>query len=304
MLNNITALAAILGGDAKGNNILCPGPGHSHADRSLSIRLDATAPQGFLVHSFAGDDPILCRDYIKKRLAIEAFNPPPRSRSMETHSTQELALSCWREAVDPQNTPVSIYLASRGLRLPPHASTVLRYNPRCVFKLDNGKCVPLPAMVALMRNNLTNEPQAVHRTALKSDGSSKADLPGLGNPKKMLGPSRGCSVKLSDDEEATIGLAIAEGIETALAVMHLGIKPIWACGSATAITKFEPFEGVDCITIYGDADDAGRKAAFVCAERWKAAGKEARIILPREEKKDWNDIAQKGVNNVNESTKP
>lgn len=58
-----------------GGGVLAPGPGHSAADRSLSIKLDANAPEGFLVHSFAGDDPIQCRDYVREKAGLPAFKP-------------------------------------------------------------------------------------------------------------------------------------------------------------------------------------------------------------------------------------
>jgi hypothetical protein len=49
--------AAALGGDVSGRDtILCPGPRHSPKDRSLSVKFDPTAPDGFLTHSHAGDD--------------------------------------------------------------------------------------------------------------------------------------------------------------------------------------------------------------------------------------------------------
>ena len=45
-------IAAALGGQVAGPNaVLCPGPGHSPRDRSLAVRLDPAAPDGFLVHS-------------------------------------------------------------------------------------------------------------------------------------------------------------------------------------------------------------------------------------------------------------
>src|SRR5262249_51807272 len=58
------SLARALGGEARGNQISAPGPGHKSAgDRSLSVKVDPGAPDGFVVHSFAGDDPILCKDH-------------------------------------------------------------------------------------------------------------------------------------------------------------------------------------------------------------------------------------------------
>jgi hypothetical protein len=50
-------IARAMGGDLCGGQVKAPGPGHSRRDRSLSIKLDASAPDGFLVHSFSGDDP-------------------------------------------------------------------------------------------------------------------------------------------------------------------------------------------------------------------------------------------------------
>jgi len=69
-----TQIARALGGKVSGDHVLAPGPGHSPKDRSLSIKLDATAPDGFLVHSFAGDDPIRCKDYVREKLGLPAWS--------------------------------------------------------------------------------------------------------------------------------------------------------------------------------------------------------------------------------------
>src|SRR5262245_10082993 len=71
-------LAAALGGEVSGNQILAPGPGHSPKDRSLSIRLDNTAPGGMVVHSFAGDDALRCKDYVRERAGLERWQPSAR----------------------------------------------------------------------------------------------------------------------------------------------------------------------------------------------------------------------------------
>jgi hypothetical protein len=63
---NLQSLARALGGEVEGNGVLTPGPGHSAVDRSLSVRLDANASDGFVVHSFAHDDPIVCRDHVRQ----------------------------------------------------------------------------------------------------------------------------------------------------------------------------------------------------------------------------------------------
>jgi hypothetical protein len=73
-----------LAGEVNGDQVLAPGPGHSPADRSLSVKAAPDAPEGFFVHSFAGDDPIACRDQSAPGSACRSGNPtapaPPRRR--------------------------------------------------------------------------------------------------------------------------------------------------------------------------------------------------------------------------------
>lgn len=68
-------LAQALGGEVSGNQVLAPGPNHSPKDRSLSVRLDDTAPDGMVVHSFAGDDPLACKDYVRDRAGLSKWEP-------------------------------------------------------------------------------------------------------------------------------------------------------------------------------------------------------------------------------------
>jgi hypothetical protein len=74
-------LAELLGGHVRGaDEVSCPGPGHSADDRSLSVKLDKDAPDGLLVHSFAGDDPLACRDYVRDKLGLAPFEPKKRKK--------------------------------------------------------------------------------------------------------------------------------------------------------------------------------------------------------------------------------
>ena len=68
-------MAKLLKGVVSNGEILCPGPNHSSEDKSLSIRLDEQNPNEFLVHSFAGDDPIECKDYVRRTLGLPEFVP-------------------------------------------------------------------------------------------------------------------------------------------------------------------------------------------------------------------------------------
>jgi hypothetical protein len=72
---DLASIARTLGGEVSGGQVLCPGPGHSAEDRSLSVKCDSAAPEGFVVHSFSGDDPIVCRDYVRTKLGLSEFEP-------------------------------------------------------------------------------------------------------------------------------------------------------------------------------------------------------------------------------------
>jgi predicted P-loop ATPase len=72
---NLSQIAAALGGRINGRQVEAPGPGHSANDRSMSVLLDSNAPDGFIVNSFSGDDPIVCKDYVRGKLGLPPFKP-------------------------------------------------------------------------------------------------------------------------------------------------------------------------------------------------------------------------------------
>jgi len=78
-LPSINRIAQIMGGDVARGEVLVPGPGHSAEDRSLAIKLDNAAPDGFVVHSFAGDNPITCRDHVRTKLGLPEFEPKKKA---------------------------------------------------------------------------------------------------------------------------------------------------------------------------------------------------------------------------------
>jgi hypothetical protein len=77
---SLREIATALGGDVRGRSAVVPGPGHSPADRSLSISL-ADNQDGFICHSFAGDDPIDCKDHIRNKLGLPQFKPNGKGKS-------------------------------------------------------------------------------------------------------------------------------------------------------------------------------------------------------------------------------
>ena len=104
---NWKKLAKLLGADVSGEWLNMRGPGHSKSDRSLGIILDPASPDSFRVHSFAGDDPALCRKHVLELLAkaaagdaieieIEMQEAPANDAGQQTRIAQ--ALLIWQEA--------------------------------------------------------------------------------------------------------------------------------------------------------------------------------------------------------------
>jgi hypothetical protein len=74
---DLRQIARALGGEVCGGQILAPGPGHSPTDRSMSVKPSGNGD--FVVNSFAGDDPIVCKDYVRQRLGMPQWEPRKRS---------------------------------------------------------------------------------------------------------------------------------------------------------------------------------------------------------------------------------
>src|ERR1700730_989367 len=89
MTAHLRAWAQALGGDVSGSGVNCPGPGHSRHDRSLSVTPSATSADGFIVHSFASDDAIACKDYVRAKLGLPAFQPQDRRREPPTQKPEK-----------------------------------------------------------------------------------------------------------------------------------------------------------------------------------------------------------------------
>ena len=79
--------ARALGGEVCGEQVHCPGPGHSADDRSLSVKIGADGEP--VVHSFAGDDWRKCLDHVRQRLGMEPFKPDAGRKHVATYEFRD-----------------------------------------------------------------------------------------------------------------------------------------------------------------------------------------------------------------------
>ena len=116
-----------------------------------------------------------------------------------------------------------------------------------------------PALVAAIQGP-DGKIVAVHRTFLKNDFSSKANVT---KPKMALGPIKGNVVRLARAAER---IALTEGLENGLSVAQScpGL-PVWCCSGVTNLAPHLPDQVTDVIMcLDGDAPDSN---AFQVSER-------------------------------------
>jgi 5S rRNA maturation endonuclease (ribonuclease M5) len=73
---SLKEIAHATGGEISGAQVLAPGPGHSSNDRSLSIKVSVTDPDGYVVYSHSPRTTHLeGKDYVRARLGQPAWEP-------------------------------------------------------------------------------------------------------------------------------------------------------------------------------------------------------------------------------------
>ena len=179
----------------------------------------------------------------------------------------------WSQSLSLQDAQSGVarrYFESRGLRTPAGVDTILRFVPALPYYMLNRRTDRMehlgdfPALVARV-SDIEGRPVTLHRTYLASDGRGKALLPDDESPKKLMEvPSTrnlmGCSIRLAPKAPV---IAIAEGIETALAVHEMTGFATWATVSSTFMDAFIPPPEVKAVWVWADKDlkGAGQAAA-------------------------------------------
>jgi hypothetical protein len=186
------------------------------------------------------------------------------------------ALAIWRESVAAPEI-VARYLDGRGIVLDAIPAS-LRYHPSCP-RPDGTRMAAMIAAVEHVERGITG----VHRTFYTPDLRRQ--------DRASLGPIAGGAVRFGIPR-ASEWLAIAEGIETTLAVATACAMPAWAALSAGGIRSLILPPEVTHIIICADHDASGtgERAAHDAATRWLAEGRRVRIAMPPVPGTDMADV--------------
>ena len=277
-MTNAAELAIALKGRKAGRGWKARCPAHEDRTPSLSISAGHDGIVLFKCHAGCSQQAVIAA--LQER-GLWSGDNRPRLHMVHVQRADDadrikFVRSIWNAGVDPRGTEAEAYLASRALFLPPELSgTVLRFHPACPW--EGGA---LPCLIAPFRDVTNNGVTGIHRIRLDQPGRwPKAD-------RMMLGVIAGSAVKL---DQVGSSLVIGEGIETCMAARQLGFAPVWALGSAGAIEKFGPVEGVNSLTILGENDNgANRRAAAECCRRWQP--RSVKLFSPPAGFKDLNDV--------------
>jgi hypothetical protein len=272
------------------------------------VRLDATAPDGFLIYSHAGDDWRKCRDYVREQLGLPRWDPGDEQQrsvpghrvdkwdlaAIETESNERprpwtedeaeriaAARNIWAESRDPRGTLTEWYLREqRKLDLPEDiVGHVVRFHSACPWRNENtGRTDRVPALIVPFRSIDDDAITAVHRIALNRDGTK------LG--RRMLGIVHRTAIKFDAVGET---LTVGEGVESVMAARQLGFAPAWALGSVGAISFFPLIDGVKRLVILGESGAPSKRAIKFCGTRWHRAGRRVRVVMPNDGLSDLND---------------
>jgi len=178
---------------------------------------------------------------------------------------------------------------TRGIPLAVIPET-LRLHPNLHYTDQSGRIVGIfPAMLAFV-----TDPYgiycAIHRTYLAED-ATKAPVP---SPKKLTratfpGATKGGAIRLFDPRPK---MAVAEGIETALAVHAATGLPVWSTVSAGGMESVLLPKEVREVIICVDNDESGRglHSANILAGRLMREKRNVQLAVPRGQNADWADV--------------
>lgn len=285
-------IVAAVGGDLYqgGRRANVPAPGHSHADRSVSLLLDGDR---LVIHGFGAADWRSVRDHLRALGLIDADGrlaggrPPLAGASTARPGPGvriQAARRLWAATIPIVDGDLCArHLRRRGIEAPPACLEDLRRHPGApvsVFRDGGATC---PALVAAVRAP-DGRLSAVELTYLDPDGRRARRLR-LARKTVGLVPA-GAAVRLAPPGPV---LVVGEGVMTTLSASARFGLPGWALLSAGSLARWSAPATVRRVVIAADRGPAGEDAALRLQRRLRSQGVEACMRLPPEPFGDWND---------------
>lgn len=284
---SLARIVRTLGGDlyAAGRRANVPAPGHSKADRSVSLWL---VGDRVIVHCFAGDDWRAVLDDLRKRGLVDADGRIGRAGGdrgrgegdLSPAARQRRAAQLWSEGVALGGTLSARHLARRGVSAPPEG---LRHHPAAPAAIYADRGPRRPALLGAIREPCAGEVVGLEVTYLAPGGDRAA----LTLPRKTVGLiPPGSAVRLASAGPA---LLVGEGVFTCLSAAAVFRRPAWALLSTSNLRAWRPPDGVRSVLIAGDGGRDGEASAWRLAGALRLAGVAVAVRFPPAPFGDWNE---------------
>ncbi len=289
-------IVVVLGGDLHhgGRSANVPAPGHSKADRSVSLLHDGDR---LVIHSFGSADWRDVRAHLHHLGLIDdggrltgatasGFGSVPAVAPRASPRRRiAAARALWANALPLAEDDLCLrYFRLRGVRLHSLPDDLRRHPeaPVSVFRPTGPTC---PALIAAVRTP-DDAISAVEIAYLDLDGRASRRIR---LPRKTVGSApAGVAVRLSPPEAEMV---VSEGVATTLSAMARFSLPGWALLSAGNLARWSAPSGVRRVLIAGDRGPAGEAAAAELCRRLRAGGTSGEVRLPPAPFGDWNEAA-------------
>jgi putative DNA primase/helicase len=237
----------------------------------------STAEAARLVRKFAADGGSSTSNNI---IHLPSAKTDPVIDESALYTIRETLAQCLHPTVF-EAEPARKYLLNRGVICEDSSGRALRvenllYHP---YLLYSSRCPAAhPALVASIVRD--GEVVGLHKTYITQTGEKArgADSKRIG-PVIYKGATTGGAIPLLPAAEE---MAVAEGIESALAVYEESGMPVWAATSAGGLAAMEIPEFVRTVVVFADNDmsGVGQEAAERLARRMRGLGKKVRVYIP------------------------
>lgn len=279
---NAETLARSLNAVRSGRQWKCQCVAHEDREPSMIIFDGITAVQ---VRCLAGCDTADVIDALKRRglwggdvtsrhMLRHDVTPHPRANKNSV-SRETMVRALFERSTSCVDTVAQTYFMRREIWSVAQGIDDIRFCASCPRGDER-----VPAIVVAMRSFTSREIVAVQRIYITRSGVKD------GKP-MMLGAASGSAMQL---QPRSAVLNVCEGLETALSLIAMDERPVWALGSTSLITSFPIIDGVDRLALWADHDDPGIKAALQCRDNWRAAGRAVRVLQPDNEGDDAADV--------------
>lgn len=286
---SLKAIVDRLGGDLYdgGRRASIPAPGHSRADRSVSL---LQTRGRILIHSFGAADWREVRDALQELGLSPSGDDEERWRALPSPADslwvrRAAALRIWDAAAPLGRTLSARHCARRGISALP-CPGALRHGARTPLSVYRSGGATWPALLAAVRDP-QGDITAVEITYLDSDGRRAGRL---ALSRKIAGcVPEGAAVRLWP---AAANMLVAEGVFTTLSACERFGLPGWALTSAGNLRRWRAPAGVERVLIAADRGRVGEAAAADLRRSLMADGVAAEVARPPAPFGDWNEAAQ------------